>query len=159
MVCTGFHLRRTFLPKSSMCGAHLCAHSPCPHPIAFPAQPTPPHPRFEIWCPWAPPVADAFIPTAPPALAAVSILSTPWIPRIEERCSWSSTTIQFVNRFNSWIDSTRERFNSCILLCPYDFMCTCILCTSCSASHSRHHKVRSRAKQTLQHSNTYLQRS
>ena len=48
MVCTGFHVRRTFLPKNSMCGAQLCAHSPYPHPIALPPHPTPPHPTQDL---------------------------------------------------------------------------------------------------------------
>ena len=42
MVCTGFHVRRTFLHKNSIFGARLCAHSP-PTPTRGP---TPPNRRL-----------------------------------------------------------------------------------------------------------------
>ena len=105
MVCTGFHVWCTFLPKNSMCGAQLCAHSPNPHPIAPPPHPTPPHPRFS-----APELLQKQLLSCPLHLQHLlpSLHYRPLeFPRIEEHCSWSSSTIPLVNLFNS---STRASF-------------------------------------------------
>ena len=100
MVCTGFHVRRTFLPKNSMCGAQLCSHSSCPHSIALPPHPTPPHPTPDLE-PLSSSRSSCFHPHC--TSSTCSRLHT----RIEEHCSWSPTTIPLVNLFNS---STRASF-------------------------------------------------
>ena len=95
MVCTEFNVRRTFLPQNSMCGAHLCAHSPCPHPIALPTHHTPPPHPFS-----APELLQQQLLLYP--LHLQHLLPFPHFRpleylRIEECCSWSSTTIQLLN--------------------------------------------------------------
>ena len=116
----------TFLPKKSMCGAQLCVHSPCPHPIALrvrvrphcPGHPTPPHPTPDL-VPLSSSSSSCFNPHCTSStcfrLHTIDPLNSP-----ESRSS-STMMIQLVNRFNSCTiqlmnDSTRTSFSVHMIL-------------------------------------------